>query len=218
MPVHSSETGQLQFNFSTGVAMQDLNDKITGGTLTATEWNQLPTEVQNVIAAAGITLASGDLNQLGKAIAGYVANGSFYTDVGAANAYVLSVLGAKQSPAAYIDGMSVSFIATNNSTAPSTVNVAGLGVKNIKLADGSDPFITGRVLLSYDLGNDRFEFVEFGGGGPSLGADSVIRTNAKTIDEDITFAGTENGMSAGPITISATFTVTVTSGSTWVIV
>ena len=55
-------------------------------------------------------------------------------------------------------------------------------------------------------------------GGPSLGADAVIRTNAKTIAENITFAGTENGMSAGPITINSSYTVTVTSGSTWTVV
>ena len=56
------------------------------------------------------------------------------------------------------------------------------------------------------------------GGGPSLGTDHIIRTNAKTIAENITFAGTENGMSAGPITINSGYTVTVTSGSTWTVV
>jgi len=55
-------------------------------------------------------------------------------------------------------------------------------------------------------------------GGPNLGTDAVIRTNAKTIAENITFAGTENGMSAGPITINSSYTVTVTSGSTWTVV
>ena len=55
-------------------------------------------------------------------------------------------------------------------------------------------------------------------GGPSLGTDAIIRTNAKTIAENITFAGTENGMSAGPVTINSGYTVTVTSGSTWTIV
>ena len=56
------------------------------------------------------------------------------------------------------------------------------------------------------------------GGGPSLGTSHVIRTNAKTIAENITFAGTENGMTAGPVTINSGYTVTVTSGSTWTIV
>ena len=55
------------------------------------------------------------------------------------------------------------------------------------------------------------------GGGPSLGTNAVIRTNAQTISEDITFLGTENGSTVGPITIANTYTVTVTSGSTWVI-
>ncbi len=57
-----------------------------------------------------------------------------------------------------------------------------------------------------------------GGGGPSLGTDSVIRTNAKTISENITFAGTENGSSVGPITVASGYTVTVASGSTWTII
>ena len=46
-------------------------------------------------------------------------------------------------------------------------------------------------------------------GGPSLGTDSVIRTNAQTISENITIGSTTNGMSAGPITIADGYTVTV---------
>ena len=46
-------------------------------------------------------------------------------------------------------------------------------------------------------------------GGPSLGTDSVIRTNAQTISENITIGATTNGMSAGPITIADSYTVTV---------
>ena len=55
-------------------------------------------------------------------------------------------------------------------------------------------------------------------GGPSLGTDSIIRTNAKTISEKITFAGTENGMTVGPITVANNYSVIVTNGSTWTIV
>jgi len=58
------------------------------------------------------------------------------------------------------------------------------------------------------------------GGGPSLGSDSIIRTNANTISENISIgpsAGAEfaNGMSAGPITIDTNFTVTIESGGAW---
>lgn len=58
------------------------------------------------------------------------------------------------------------------------------------------------------------------GGGPSLGTDSIIRTNNNIIQENITVgpsAGAEftNGMSAGPITIDTNFTVTIENGGAW---
>lgn len=61
------------------------------------------------------------------------------------------------------------------------------------------------------------------GGGPSIGEKSVIRTNANTIDEDLTVGptGTQsgpeyaNGMSAGPITIASGNTITIQNGASW---
>ena len=55
-------------------------------------------------------------------------------------------------------------------------------------------------------------------GGPSLGTSSVIRTNANTISENITFSANTNGLSAGTITIASGSTVTIASGTTWIIV
>ena len=55
-------------------------------------------------------------------------------------------------------------------------------------------------------------------GGPSLGTSSIIRTNAKTISENISFTGNENGMTVGPITVANNYSVTVANGSTWTIV
>jgi hypothetical protein len=43
----------------------------------------------------------------------------------------------------------------------------------------------------------------------------MVRTNAKTITAAITFAGTENGITAGPVTFSGSGAVVVTTGSTW---
>jgi len=48
--------------------MQDLNDKITGNSLTANEWNEMPTELQNIIEAVGQTLSAGDLEQVRKSL------------------------------------------------------------------------------------------------------------------------------------------------------
>lgn len=143
--------------------MDDLNDKVTGGTLTAAEWNQVPSEIQSVIEGLGITLSGGDLNQLGKAIAGYVANGTFYTDSGAADAYVLSVIGSKQAPTAYTDGLEAVFIVGNTNTGASTVNVAGLGVKSIKKSSATVALAAGELvagaeyILIFDLAGDSFD-------------------------------------------------------------
>jgi len=118
--------------------MQDLNDKITGSTLTASEWNEVPSELQNVIENTGQTLSGGDLNQLGKGIADYSVNGTFYTDSGAADAYVLTTIGLKQTSTAYTDGFAINFVPGNTNTGASTVNVGSLGVKSLKYFDGSD--------------------------------------------------------------------------------
>lgn len=53
-------------------------------------------------------------------------------------------------------------------------------------------------------------------GGPSLGTDSVIRTNANTISEDITIPANTNGMTAGPVSIADGYTITVEG--TWSII
>lgn len=146
--------------------MQDLNDKVNNGGATAAgqldadEWNQVPSEIQNVIEGLGITLSGGDLNQLGKAIAGYIANGDFYSDSGAADAYVLSAIGSKQAPPSYTDGMRVGFIPTNDNTGASTVNVAGLGVKNITATATAGLIVSGeRIDLVYNNASGEFEIV-----------------------------------------------------------
>jgi hypothetical protein len=58
------------------------------------------------------------------------------------------------------------------------------------------------------------------GGGQFFGSAAVkaIAYNANTISENVTVTTGNNGLSAGPITISSTFTVTVQTGAVWVIV
>jgi len=61
------------------------------------------------------------------------------------------------------------------------------------------------------------EWGAIGGGGPSLGTDSIIRTNAQVINENITIPANTNGSTIGDITVNAGKTVTVTNSATWVI-
>ena len=67
----------------------------------------------------------------------------------------------------------------------------------------------GYVLTAQSGNTGGMTWAEMTGGGPSLGTDSIIRTNAQTISENITIGSTTNGMSAGPITIADSYTVTV---------
>lgn len=133
--------------------------KNTGDTLTAAEWNQTGS-LNNLIQSTGQTLSTADLNQSGKAAAQY-GSGNFFTDSGAANAYVLSPIGSMQSAAAYFDGMEIRFRAANASSTASTVNVNSLGTKAIKQANGvtditTEISTTADSILRFDSANDCF--------------------------------------------------------------
>ena len=65
-------------------------------------------------------------------------------------------------------------------------------------------------------GDSRYKAIGASEGGPSLGSNSVIRTNAAVISESITI--NTNGMSAGPITIADGYTITIGNSGNWSIV
>ena len=74
------------------------------------------------------------------------------TDTGAANAYVVAPVPAIT---AYATGQIVTLRPVNANTGAATININGLGVKNIKLLDGNDPaanalLATGIYTLVYD--------------------------------------------------------------------
>ena len=131
--------------------MEDLTGKVSNGGATAEgilspdEWNQLPSEVQNVIATRGQALNNADLNQLGKAIAEYSIGGQVYTDTGAADAYVLTATGGRQAITALSDGDKFRFIPANTNTGASTANISGLGVVDIKKIGGVDDPAAGYI-------------------------------------------------------------------------
>lgn len=64
-----------------------------------------------------------------------------------------------------------------------------------------------------------------GGGGPSIGENSIVRTNGTTISENLTIGPTANGgpeftngFSAAPITIANGYTVTIETGAQWTLI
>jgi hypothetical protein len=145
--------------------MENIEQKFDGvSVLPAAQFNSYIDELKNIITSTNQVLSAADVTQIAKAIANYVANGTFYTDSGVANAYILTVVGAKLSPTAYANGFTASFKVGNTNTGASTVNVAGLGVKSIRKNNGlnltaGDLVMNTVVKLVYDLSNDWFTLV-----------------------------------------------------------
>ena len=94
------------------------------------------------------------------------------------------------------------------STADGATVIADNIVDEANLKVSNSP-TNGYVLTAQSGNTGGLTWAEMTGGGPSLGTDSIIRTNAQTISENITIGSTTNGMSAGPITIADGYTVTV---------
>lgn len=174
--------------------------KVDGNTIDAPEWNQLA-DLDNAVTSSGQTPSTGNLNQLGIAMAINAAGADFYSDSGTADAYVLTAIGTLKSPHAYFDGMRVRFRPDNANTGASTVNVATLGVKSIKRSDGTTATSAGDIVantdteLRYDLANGVFVLVKVRSATESLEGlallptSIVISNNTTDANNDIDFTG-----------------------------
>ncbi len=143
--------------------MVKFDTKVNGNTVDATEYNNLILGLKNAITSSGQNIDSSN-TQTAKAMAAYSAVSAFYTDSGSANAYILTSIDNFEAPETYIDGMEVRFRAGNNNNmpGPSTINVDGKGIKNIKLQDGTSDLNDGDIvddkdtILRFDSANDVF--------------------------------------------------------------
>lgn len=107
-----------------------------------------------------------------------------------ADAYILAAKSNTQVPTDYFGGVSYGFITTNPNNGPSTANFSGLGVKNIKLPDGSDPEagqVDDRVDTIFDEDNDWLELQlsESGAALPVGYIDGLITSNGADVTKDI---------------------------------
>lgn len=176
--------------------MTKFDNKINGNTVSADEYNNIVGASKNLIENSGQTIDSSN-TQLSKAVANYVASGSFYTDSGIANAYVLNTTGSFQAPTQYVDGMEIRFRTSNTNTGASTINVNGLGVKNIKNSDGTTDILAGFISNNRDISlrfyNDCFipsnEITQAttSTAGQSLLPNQITISNGTDSDHDIDF-------------------------------
>ena len=184
--------------------MRNVGVKFNGvSNLDAEEFNKgFIEDLENAVLAADIVLdpANGPdtrQNMLAEAMTKSSQGAASYEDGGAADSYVLSRLGKFVQPSDYFDGMVVIFKAGNTNTGTSTVNVSGLGVKNIR--DGSGGAVAaGEIqadsvyILMFDTDNDWFVLVN-----PSTDSAEPFNPNRQITfqnsttdaEHDITFSG-----------------------------
>lgn len=122
--------------------------KVNGNSLSAAEWNQTAS-INNAITSSGQIPSDANLTQVGIAMARY-ASSTFYTDSGAADAYVLSSVGSFEAPDTYFEGMEIKFRAGNANTGASTVNVNSIGVVDLKKEDGTTALDINDILATSD--------------------------------------------------------------------
>lgn len=164
--------------------MRDISVKVddTDDTISAGDFNALAEEVENIIKNAvtiGLDPAGGPdtkgKNQLSEAVAAYANAGHTYADSGSANTYVLELV-ALNPIKEYHAWTTVSFVAAFDNSGASTVNVSGVGVKDIKQLDGT-------ALIAGDIVAGQFITVTYKVGSPgffylvSLPADLVIQNS-----------------------------------------
>jgi hypothetical protein len=153
-------------NYPSGSFKNESSPGLFDGTPFEKAWvDDIQAMLQGLIKAANITINNTvdtvQASQILEALTHYVTRGDFFVDSGAADAYVLAPLTNNYDIDSYQDGMRTRFIPDNTNTGASTVNISGVGVKNIKTPAGGNP-IAGdipagiAVTLVYDLANDWF--------------------------------------------------------------
>lgn len=142
--------------------MLALDNQSIGSNVSPSEFNQLPSEIQNTIEDTQQTLDTTILEQLGRAISDYVMRGIFYTGGGTAAAQTLATIGSMESPPAYRHGMRVKWRPSNASVGGgTTIDVNSLGVKTLEQEDATaiianDLITTKDAEARYDSGADVF--------------------------------------------------------------
>ena len=96
---------------------------------------------------------------------------------------------------------------TANVTSPGNTQYIATGELAINLPD--------KTLYSSD-GTNLIQIAS--GIGTGAGTDTTFFINGQTVNTNYTTSATKNYMSAGPITVNSSITVTITSGSRWAIV
>ena len=127
--------------------------------------NMASREIQNAATNTGQAPSDADLEQLSKGMSNAASTSTFFTDSGAADAYILTSISPFKAPTDFFDGMLVRFRAGNVNAGASTIVVGALLSRPITLPDGTTALsgneisTTEDTTLRYDLANTAWVLV-----------------------------------------------------------
>ena len=213
------------------------NPVVTGTTISSTWANTTLTDIASAltgsIATDGQTAPIANLPMAGfvhtgvgnatlgtqYAAAGQVQNGSitYLTGItGTNNLLATASLGMN----AYVTGQVFSFVSAGANTGAVTLNINAVGIKSVKksgtLPLAADDIPAGAAIqVLYD--GIQFQLISAASTGGGAVANGAIYENSQEILASYTITTAKNGFSVCPITIDTGATVTIPTGSRWVI-
>ena len=116
---------------------------------------------------------------------------------------------------------------TGTVTSAGNINMTGTGAIDVAAGTTAQrPGTPSNGMIRYNTTDNQFEgyadgaWGEIGGGGGATGGgtDQIFYENGQTVTTDYELTANTNAMSAGPININSSVTVTVPSGQVWTIV
>jgi hypothetical protein len=183
----------------------------------------VPNVFQNATSTIPLSQLDADFTSLVNSINDLANANNFAIDIGTANAVVLN-FPSGITTTTLTTGLSLEFQSANDNTGATTlllqVNGSNISTaKNIVNEDGSA--LTGAELRDNGIYSVIYNGTSWvlagGGGGGGAEAGGVIYENNTTINANYTITNGKNGMSVGAITIASGVSVTIPTGSRWVI-
>jgi hypothetical protein len=216
------------------------NPVITGTTISSTWANSTLNDIASALTASltsdGQTTPTANLPMGGYVLSG-VGSATLRTQSASAGQiqdsvfqYLTGISGtdtivatAALGMTAYAAGQVFRFISAGANTGAVTLNINAIGAKAITkngtVGLVADDIVADAVIqVVYD--GTQFQLLSgagSGGGATGGGSDEIFIENDQTVTTSYSIPATKNAMSTGPITIDSGATVTVPSGSRWVI-
>jgi len=219
-----------------------INNAVIGGSTAAagsfTTLTASSTATFNTLSSSGATITGGTIN--GTTIGATTAStGSFTTLLAStslttplvtnAGTIALSATGANiitasTNGAEHVRVTSAGLVGIATTTPAATLDVGGTGAVKVPVGTAAQrpTPATGQFRFNSDLvkfeGYNGTAWGAVGGGATGGGADEIFIQNGQTVTTNYTIPATVNAMSTGNITINAGVTVTVSTGSRWVVI